>query len=408
MGTILIVTNWLSREVLGGTEILAEAVARVLACRGHTVIHVGCSRCITSPTPIGCTSPNTFEVLLPLPFPVGNRRSWTRHAAAEHVRGELVRLNLRVDVLHFFHFTNLGLEFAELLGASNVVLTLTDYSVVCADFQYFKRGEKRICDEKTTENCGLCTGGDPAQIAATRTRNLKVIQERNWLITCQTPYQRHVLEEFGVSSEAFALDMGFYPYQTELRCRGPKPRAGDRRIKARFAYFGRDSVEKGVDVAVHAFRLLARNDVQFHAYVPDAQSSELRKMRCKNIFIHEPVSYPKVVTYMKMFDYVVIPSIWLENYPVVAAQAKQAGVGILASDLPSLRHLPDFANAQWAQPGNVREWTRLFRRVINKRMRMPEPKLNASRRVREFRRYIDVLERAYFQRDTFIFAPKLG
>ncbi|UES60268.1 glycosyltransferase (plasmid) [Roseibium aggregatum] len=398
MGTILLISNWF--DVLGGTEVLSKAVRVALAERGHNVIHLACDRRLQKPCVKELSSKIT-KIMVPLPRLENSSNYWTRAAIYNFVESFLQRRKIKVDAAHFFHFSNIGLEITSKLKLKNVVITFTDYSLICPDFQYFVRHEKRICHQRTTKQCPKCTGRSSFILERERSENLHRVCSNNWKISYQTPYQRRIFESFGVPYNSCISELGKYP-PSDGRALLIKNHQAQRRKKIRFAFFGRATVEKGLDTIVSASSLLQGDPkIELHAYLLDPENSKFNTTRPAingNLFFHKAVSYTEVVSVMSQYDYLLLPSIWLENYPIVSSQAQEAGLGIVASNLPSLRDLPDFKFAHWVQPGNPQSWAQTIRtlRTAQRSGKRPNQMLRRAKQRQEFIEYVENFEKFYF------------
>ncbi len=110
----------------------------------------------------------------------------------------------------------------------------------------------------------------------------------------------------------------------------------------RFALIGHLNREKGVDLAIGAFREISANSATLHLY-GDAdlsrQSEGIVSRRPNQIYLHGAFEPSQAASIFENIDALILPSIWVENAPKVLHEAFGAGVPVIASDHGSL---PEF------------------------------------------------------------------
>jgi len=115
----------------------------------------------------------------------------------------------------------------------------------------------------------------------------------------------------------------------------------------RVAFFGRLDPTKGIDVLIDAVRsapdLPVTLDV-FGVVQGDGDSRYVRTLRARaaadsRISFRAPVSPREVVTHMRRYDLVAVPSQWLETGPLVVMEAFAAGTPVIGSDLGGIAEL---------------------------------------------------------------------
>ena len=371
---ILLVSHRFPRHSVGGTEVLANDLARSLVARGHEVVWLGTGeqgeyglsyfRSRSDGILEWEISPG-FSNNYPVTWRLDEKRQ------REKVQLGLDKFQKSFDVVHFLHFARTGLQFLDLpfFKSSKIVFTLTDYTCICPDFQLFKRHERTIC--RTGANpfeCLCCLGIEVGeqQIMEWRARNLKLINERADFICVQTPEQKRVLVESGIKENLFFSCHARYKIPSEWRI----IKREDEHI-FRFCFLGRFSREKGLDIAVKAFHLLRKSEACFFWIFGNedddlSYSSDLQTLihRSEGITIHGALPLESLGEVIQSIDCILVPSLWLENHPLVISYARYFGIPIICSNVASMSHLTENCGVHFAELGNPIAWTEAMNGIM--------------------------------------------
>jgi len=140
----------------------------------------------------------------------------------------------------------------------------------------------------------------------------------------------------------------------------------------RLAFFGRVDAAKGLGTAISAMRQIAAPNVTLDIFAV-AQNERARsaldstKTLCAGdarIRFRPPVGAGEVVSTLRDFDALVVPSEGLETGPLVVYEAFAAGIPVLGSNLGGIAELvDDGVNGILLPPGSVPEWARAISRL---------------------------------------------
>jgi glycosyltransferase involved in cell wall biosynthesis len=131
------------------------------------------------------------------------------------------------------------------------------------------------------------------------------------------------------------------------------------------AFFGRLESCKGVHVVLEALRLIPALNIQFDIFgVVQGRSGEAYAQRIREmasadsrVRLRSTVASNDVPRMMQDYDFVTIPSLWLETGPLVALEAFSAHVPVLASDLGGARELvADGINGRLIEADRPEQW----------------------------------------------------
>ncbi|TPG40275.1 glycosyltransferase [Roseomonas nepalensis] len=262
--------------------------------------------------------------------------------------GEFSRLleQLRPTVVHFHHYTNLGLDtlltIRRVLPAARIVVTLHEYLGICNHFgQMVKRPSLALCDRASPRDCNRCFPEKSEQDFFLRELFIKRFFR---------------LVDAFVSPSQFLADRyiawGIDPARMTVIENGlPAPQTPTGAVALRssgrplsIGFFGQISRLKGIDVLFDAAALL--EEAGFEGVEIDVhgdhsgQPPEFRALfearlqtAAKIIHVHGPYENSKVHDLMLGVDAVIVPSIWWENSPLVIQEALLARRPVICSDI---------------------------------------------------------------------------
>ena len=255
----------------------------------------------------------------------------------------------RVGVVNFQHYLFLGLDalrLAKLATGAASVLTLHEYLAICHHHgQMVTRPARVLCEGASPEGCGECFPEiDGAQLLLRRDRFLSAFRAVDRFVSpSRFLADRHaawVLERGRIDVIENGLPNG--------AAAGAKRRPRAPGAPWVFGYFGQITRFKGVDVLLGACDLLARRkdvagrlQVRIHGNLvgqAPAFTERLDKAASTYPFLSYagPYSNGTVRELMAACDYVVVPSTWWENSPLVIQEAFAARRPVICSGIGGL------------------------------------------------------------------------
>jgi glycosyltransferase involved in cell wall biosynthesis len=163
----------------------------------------------------------------------------------------------------------------------------------------------------------------------------------------------------------------------------------------RLAYIGRLDPIKGVDTVIRAVRSLIDVDIELHihgvvqnesgrAYHEDLRSMSMGDPR---IVWERTMQSNEVVSVLRRYDVLVVPSRALETGPLVVLEAFAAGIPVIGSNLGGIAELVEHdVNGLLVPPSSVKAWGDELRRLVTD----PELLARLTAGVRPPRRMEDV------------------
>jgi glycosyltransferase involved in cell wall biosynthesis len=178
-------------------------------------------------------------------------------------------------------------------------------------------------------------------------------------------------------------------------------RKGDR---LRIAFLGRLDATKGVHVLLEALRSMPDLDVELDIYGvaqgPDgtAYLERLKTMADARIRFLAPIPARDVVSTLRDYDVLAVPSQWLETGPMVVLEAFAAGVPVIGSDLGGIAELVRHGvDGLLLEPGSVTAWAETIRGLATDSIDLTRLRANIlqPRRIAEAAQEIDRLYRRF-------------
>jgi len=258
------------------------------------------------------------------------------------------------DIVHFQHTLFLGYdlirEVKNTLPDAPIVYTLHEFLPIChRDGQMVRTGTEELCDHASPRRCHECFPAISPQTFFLRERFIKSHFSLVDLFLAPSDFLRQRYIEWGIPSEKICTEE--YGRLPPVR----SARASARPARNRLGFFGQLSAFKGVDVLLEAMQLLRReSDASMDARPAPAEVPRLRvhganleiqpgefQNRFKAVLteMKETITFvgkydhQRLPDLMEHVDWVVVPSVWWENSPLVIQEAFQQGRPVICSDI---------------------------------------------------------------------------
>ena len=261
------------------------------------------------------------------------------------------------DLIHFHHTLFLGLEFIvearHTLPHTPIVYTLHEYVPICHNHgQMVRTHTNEPCLEASPRRCHTCFPDVSPQQFFLRTQ---FISSHLAAVDQFIAPSRFLLERFvewGIPRERILFE------QYGRTFTSPSAPRHEARSTTRFGFFGRLSSFKGITVLLEAVRLLLENgagrfrengqqpmrDGDFHVYIHgtglELASAEFRTQVQRLLAVTStrvtflgPYDTERLPQLMAAVDWVVVPSTWWENSPLVIQEAFACGRPVICSDI---------------------------------------------------------------------------
>jgi len=331
----------------GGAEISAYAVFRGLRRIGVDAVYIGACN-VADRHKLAFGDENEFAV-----YYEGERYDHFYHVAPRSVEDQVVALvrDLGIGIANFHHFFNLGLNALRAVRAMPGVrcfYTIHEFLAICHNHgQMITRPAQILCERATTEGCATCFPEHlRTQFVMRKETMLEAFGNFDGFIS-PSHFLADRFVEWGLPGDRMTVIENGLLAETHVTRRPKTDRTWT------FGFFGQINPFKGVDVILEAADLLAANaklaeKVRFRIHgnlIGQSQDflDKFDKALKKHPFLTYAGAYnnSSVHRLMSECDYVLIPSKWWENSPVVIQEAYSVkapvictGIGGMAEKVP--------------------------------------------------------------------------
>jgi glycosyltransferase involved in cell wall biosynthesis len=273
----------------------------------------------------------------------------------------------RPDVVHFHHVLLMGVEALQVvrrvLPEAGIVLTLHDYYPICAnDGQMVTTRDRKLCRSSSADSCVSCFPGTSRDQFVMRElfikQNLSLVDR--FISPSEFLKRRYI--EWGLPEDRIDV------VRNGIRDVEPAPhrQLAPSGRRDRFAFFGHLNPYKGALVAIEAAKRLAeRTDnaisLTLHGsadFQTDDFKAELTKA-CENApfaITRGRYARDELPALMADADWVIVPSIWWENAPLIIQEAFQHRRPVICSGIGGMAEsVRNGIDGLWFNAGDSRQ-----------------------------------------------------
>lgn len=251
------------------------------------------------------------------------------------------------DLVHFQHTLFLGYDMIREVRATlpgvPIVYTLHEFLPICHNNGQMVRTEAAgggLCGAATPQRCHECFPGIPSQDFATRTQSIQSHLGLVDLFLAPSEFLARRFLEWGIPRDKMRVE----EYGRVLP---PRSAPTEERLRRnRLGFFGQLNPYKGIDLLLEAMArlsaegLLADPQLWVHGANLEIQKGrfqnrvrELRDMTSANVTFVGPYAHGDLPALMGEVDWVVVPSVWWENSPLVIQEAFAHRRPVICSDI---------------------------------------------------------------------------
>lgn len=318
----------------GGADVFFFEVGRVLEENGHEVAYFSTKDDDNLPSKWGeyfCNAPNfntngivgKLNALTKIPYNIETKKKF-----------EKLIDDFQPDLIHCFNImTQISPSILVVAKKRNipVVISLNDYKHICPNYKLFHHGH--ICED--------CKGGKYYNCAKNRCSHDSLAFSvastiESYIHSWLNVYLKNITLFLFASDFMAKKTMEFWqktiPYGKLLNP-FKIPEISKYKKGENGLYFGRLIDEKGGDLLLKA--LIIARDIPFKIIGDGPEMDNLKKIVSDNELTNVEFTGPKwneeLQPYLENCKFVVVPSIWHENFPYVIMQAFAAGKAVIAS-----------------------------------------------------------------------------
>jgi glycosyltransferase involved in cell wall biosynthesis len=269
--------------------------------------------------------------------------------------------DVRPDVVHFHHTLFLGYDLIrvarDVLPEAAIIYTLHEYLPICHHHGQMSRTfDRSPCTHASPRRCNECYPKIPAEQFFLRRQ---IVQSHFAHVDLFLAPSETLREKY--------IAWGIEPARIRLEDYGRRPVAravesGDRSKRNRLGFFGQFTPFKGADVLIEAMGLIRSGaHLCLHGANLEYQPQEFRKRfrelisrAAGNVTVVGKYAHDQLPAMMADVDWVIVPSIWWENSPLVIQEAFMHGRPVICSRLGGMAEkVADGINGLHFDPGNA-------------------------------------------------------
>lgn len=254
------------------------------------------------------------------------------------------------DIVHIHHYAHMGIEIfpavRKALPNAKIVFTLHEFMAMCMhNGQMVKRETLKLCTKAVPSDCHQCfPSHSPGDFFL---RKSYILDQFSCVDEFVSPSeflaQRYI--DWGLPKDKVHVIENVLPTLTPAAPRS-LPSEGKR---TKLAFFGQVNPYKGLDILLKALSLLPEDvreqiHLDVHGANLDIQTNEFKEKveallgeveDC--VDLRGPYESEQLPSRMAECDWVVIPSIWWENSPVVIQEAIHLGRPLIGSNIGGMK-----------------------------------------------------------------------
>jgi glycosyltransferase involved in cell wall biosynthesis len=274
------------------------------------------------------------------------------------------------DVIHFHHYVQLGLEAIRVIRnfcpKTPIILTLHEFLAICNNNgQMLRVNAGGLCHKATPMACNRCFPSTSPEDFFLRERLIKRYLDivDHFISPSHFLKQRYV--DWGLSPDKISVIENGQPPAEPLP---PRSLANEHDRRGRFAFFGQLNPFKGIDILLDAMNFIPptlkspQGPISLSIHGSGLQWQEQKfqdKLNARVLELsgcahlhgrYEPGDLPRL---MAGIDWVVMPSIWWENSPLVIQEAQKFGRPLIVSGIGGMAEkVQNGVNGLHVRPGD--------------------------------------------------------
>jgi len=241
---------------------------------------------------------------------------------------------IQPDIIHFGHLSHLSTNLIEI--AKNefhipVVYTIHDFWLFCVKGQMINQ-DGNICEKPSIENCQKCSPYIPSESEVKHSfKQINKIVDlidifvspshtlKNFFISQGVPKEKIVFSKYGFAKDKINFNKKVFTKEQKLK----------------FGFMGRVIPVKGISTLIEAFNNMPNENISIYGNI----GNEKRFLEDANIQFMGGYTNSEIGVILQNFDVLIVPSIWLENSPLVIQEAFLSGTPVITSNIGGMAEL---------------------------------------------------------------------
>ena len=280
----------------------------------------------------------------------------------------------QAEIYHFHHFWNIGAGTIRRLRAAlpkaRFICTLHELTAICANHGQMVKRSGELCHASAEVACAGCLGRPPVDFVLRKARMIEMLDLFDHLLS-PSEFLRDRFEDWGIAPGRIAVIENGLDHHAEYP---PETEAELLAKSGRFAFFGQATPTKGLDVLIRAAALIEARmpetevplDIEIHGVDEEGFTRLWPKLEIPDCVRFRGRYRPQdCVDIMRGYGWIVIPSVWWENSPVVIQEARAAVTPMIASDIGGMAEaVTDDHDGLHFRTGDAADLARAMRRAM--------------------------------------------
>lgn len=324
-------------HITGGAEVFFFETSRILEEHGHEVAHFSTLASKNRPSQFSpyFVNPPDFKKgnLFKRISAIGN----IIYSRSTKMNFERLLIDFKPDIVHVFAmFTHLSPSLLDACRKRSipVVMSCNDYKHICPNYKMYHHG--RLCEEckdgkyyySILNKC--CQNSMAYSVASclesTAHHYMNILKKNVHMFLFASEFMAKKTEEF--------WGKGSFHWEKLLNPFDSTKYIASHEYSDYFLFFGRVIEEKGVDVLLSAMKQVPDTRLILVGDGPQlVQIKELaHNLRLRNVEFVGPKWGDELDNLLKFARFIVVPSIWHENFPYVIVQSFALGKAVIGTD----------------------------------------------------------------------------
>lgn len=274
------------------------------------------------------------------------------------------------DVVHFQHTLHLGYQMIQevrrTLPDAKIVYTLHEYLPICnANGQMVRTGNQERCLQATPQRCHECFPKRSPQQFFMRNKFVRAHFDLVDMFHAPSKFLLERYVDWGIPREK----IWFLEYGRQIQPAVPHRAVRKGASRNRFGFFGQLNKYKGILPLLQAMDILNQREVTDVSLTVNGanleiqpapfpeQFKELTERTPNMVTVAGPYQNEELADRMQGVDWVIIPSVWWENSPLVIQEAFMHKRPILTSNIGGMAekvtHDVDGLHFQCGNPADI-------------------------------------------------------
>jgi glycosyltransferase involved in cell wall biosynthesis len=251
---------------------------------------------------------------------------------------------LEVGVFHFHHYWRIGLdlivELMERRPDATFVITLHEMLAICMHHgQMIRTRSRELCRRDSPLRCLQCFPDTTLERYAFRKATFLSVLSRFDHVIYPSEFIAGRYRDWGLATPRASVLENYLGDDLLALPRAP----GGGASAASFGFFGQPTAFKGLDVLLRALPLALRGNEAVTLTIYGAERADVLRFfpdleklvddAEENLSFAGRYDPTDAVELMRSVGWIVVPSIWWENSPVVIQEARRAGTPLIVSDI---------------------------------------------------------------------------